>query len=80
MWIKHLLPLAILLLTWSCRPNQPVDQTPQEWATAKVAVVLPLSGSDNDKIRYERITQFFEQQSNYRMLALQFLQELNRFY
>ena len=63
MWIKHLLSLAILLLLCSCRPEKPVDQSPQEWTSAKVAVVLPLSGPDNDKIRYERITQFFEQQS-----------------
>ena len=63
MWIKHLLSLAILLLLCSCRPEKPVDQSPQEWTSAKVAVVLPLSGADNDKIRYERITQFFEQQS-----------------
>ena len=35
-------------------------QGPSEWITAKVAVVLPLSGEDNDKMRYERICKMFD--------------------
>ena len=60
---RFILLLGLLLLLWSCTPqNQPSDPVPQEWVSAKVAVVLPLSGEDNDKTRYDRITQMFEQQ------------------
>lgn len=47
-------------MLWSCEPQNPMDTQPQQWVSAKVVVVLPLSGKDNDKLRYERITQFFE--------------------
>ena len=44
-----------------CSCEQPKEvQEPSEWITAKVAVVLPLSGEDNDKMRYERISKMFE--------------------
>ena len=60
---KYIILLGLWLLLWSCTPNNaPTEQTPQEWVSAKVAVVLPLSGANSDKLRYERITQFFEQQ------------------
>lgn len=34
---------------------------PSEWTTAKVAVVLPLSGRNADKARYERVWKMFEE-------------------
>ena len=45
-----------------CSCEQPQDsQEPSEWITAKVAVVLPLSEEDNDKMRYKRICEMFEE-------------------
>ena len=59
---KYFLLFILPLLLWSCgddmEPN-PV-QEPTEWITAKVAVVLPLSGENSDKERYERICSMFE--------------------
>ena len=55
---KYLLLFILPLLLWSCRENgldpNPV-QEPTEWITAKVAIVLPLSGANSDKERYDRI-------------------------
>ena len=60
---KYLLLFILPLLLWFCRENgldpNPV-QEPTEWITAKVAVVLPLSGVNSDKERYERICHLFE--------------------
>ena len=60
---KYLLLFILPLLLWSCGENgldpNPV-QEPTEWITAKVAVVLPLSGVNSDKERYDRICHLFE--------------------
>lgn len=62
---KHLLILILALLLLSCTKDcleQSVAlQEPTEWITAKVAVVLPLSGDDSDKMYYERISKMFEE-------------------
>lgn len=64
MQIKHLYILILALLAASCSKQVLPDyssQGPSEWITAKVAVVLPLSGEDNDKGRYERIWKMFDE-------------------
>ena len=64
MRIKHLCILIITFLICSCDKvgmKQSGLQGPSEWVTAKVAVVLPLSGEDSDKERYERISRMFEE-------------------
>ena len=59
---KYFLLFILSLLLWSCGDNMESKPTrePSEWITAKVAVVLPLSGENNDKARYERICHMFE--------------------
>ena len=59
---KYFLLFIFSLLLWSCGDNMESKpmQEPSEWITAKVAVVLPLSGENNDKERYERIFHMFE--------------------
>ena len=59
---KYFLLFILSLLLWSCGDNMESKpmQEPSEWITAKVAVVLPLSGENNDKERYERICHMFE--------------------
>ena len=62
--IKCLYILIITFLICSCDKvgmKQSGLQGPSEWVTAKVAVVLPLSGEDSDKERYERISRMFEE-------------------
>lgn len=61
---KYILILIILFLFCSCdksRLSQETLQGASEWTTAKVAVILPLSGESNDKNRYERISRMFEE-------------------
>lgn len=61
---KYLYILILAFLFCSCDKNSLVPelaQGPEEWITAKVAVVLPLTGETNDKARYERITKLFEE-------------------
>ena len=61
---KCLFILIISFLFWSCDKSslkQDPLQGPSEWTTAKVAVVLPLSGEGNDNERYERISRMFEE-------------------
>ena len=61
---RHIFILIISLLFCSCDKNslkQDPLQGPSKWATAKVAVVLPLSGEGNDRVRYERISRMFEE-------------------
>ena len=61
---KYLFILTISFLFCSCsknRLNQIDLQGPSEWTTAKVIVVLPLSGENNDKDRYERVFRMFEE-------------------
>ena len=60
---NYLYLLILSLLFWSCGDNdlEPKPaQEPTEWITAKVAVVLPLSGTNSEKERYERICHMFE--------------------
>ena len=59
---KYFLLFILSLLLWSCGDNMESKpmQEPSEWITAKVAVVLPLSGENNDKERYERIFHMLE--------------------
>ena len=60
---KFILIFIFSLLLWSCNSNdltQNSSNEPSEWVTAKVAVVLPLSGNDSDKGRYDRIFNLFE--------------------
>ena len=55
--------LILSLLFWSCDDSdlkQNPSQEPSVWAKAKVAVVLPLSGENGDKKRFERIYNMFE--------------------
>ena len=55
--------LILSLLFWSCDDSdlkQSPSQEPSVWAKAKVAVVLPLSGENGDKKRFERIYNMFE--------------------
>ena len=61
---KFLFILLLPFLFYSCEKSSldPIAMhEPKEWITAKVAVVLPLSGEDNDKMRYERIFKMFEE-------------------
>ena len=61
---RYLFILIIFFLLCSCDDSSYEQVTlPEstEWVTAKVAVVLPLSGEDNDKERYERISRMFEE-------------------
>ena len=61
---KYLYILILAFLFCSCDKNSLVPESaqgPEEWITAKVAVVLPLTGETNDKARYERITKLFEE-------------------
>ena len=61
---KLLYVLILSMLLCSCDKGGLMEDTPlgpSEWTTAKVAVVLPLSGEDNDKVRYERIYKMFEE-------------------
>ena len=61
---KYLYILILAFLFCSCDKNTSVqapEQGPDEWITAKVAVVLPLTGETNDKARYDRITKLFEE-------------------
>ena len=54
----------IIVLLSSCDKSSLIPgglQGPSEWTIAKVAVVLPLSGPDNDKERYDRISKLFEE-------------------
>ena len=60
---KFILIFILSLLLWSCNRNdltQNSSYEPSEWVTAKVAVVLPLSGNHSDKNRYDRIYKLFE--------------------
>ena len=55
--------LILSLFFWSCDDSdlkQNPSQEPSVWAKAKVAVVLPLSGENGDKKRFERIYNMFE--------------------
>ena len=64
---KFLFILLLPFLFYSCEKSSldPIAMhEPKEWITAKVAVVLPLSGEDNDKMRYERIFKMFEERRN----------------
>lgn len=61
---KYIFILIISFLFCSCNKNdltQDPLQGPSEWTTAKVAVVLPLSGEGSDRNRYERISKMFEE-------------------
>ena len=61
---KSIFILITSFLLWSCNKSslkQDPLQVPSEWATAKIAVILPLSGENNDKERYERISRMFEE-------------------
>ena len=61
---RYLFILIISLLFSACGKSsmELVEvQGPSEWTTAKVAVVLPLSGEDSDKARYDRISKMFEE-------------------
>lgn len=60
---KFLYIFIFSLILCSCDKGRVMTesrQEPSEWITAKVAVVLPLSGENNDKVRYERICKMFE--------------------
>ena len=59
---KYFLLFILPFLFWSCGDDMELKpvQEPTEWITAKVAVVLPLSGANSDKERYERICSMFE--------------------
>lgn len=60
---KYLFVLLISILLCSCDKSNKIDAPfygPSEWVTAKVAVVLPLSGENSDKARYERVCSMFE--------------------
>ena len=59
---KYLYILILAFLFCSCDKSSFVPETvqgPDEWITAKVAVVLPLTGEANDKARYERVSKMF---------------------
>ena len=61
---KYIFILILSFLFCSCDKDRLAHdplQGPSEWTTAKVAVVLPLSGEHNDKSRYERISRMFEE-------------------
>ena len=56
--------LILSLFLWSCVDSDVARSMPQEpsvWVNAKVAVVLPLSGENGDKKRFERIYNMFEE-------------------
>lgn len=56
--------LVLSLLFCSCDKHDDKvlpSSGPSEWTTAKVAVVLPLSGKNSDKTRYERVWKMFEE-------------------
>lgn len=60
---KFIFVLILSLLLCSCNRDdleQNSSYEPSEWVTAKVAVVLPLSGNQNEKSRYDRIFKMFE--------------------
>ena len=61
---KYLYILILSLLFCACDKSaselEPT-QGPNEWITAKVVVVLPLTGEGTDKARYERISKLFEE-------------------
>ena len=61
---KLLFILILSFLFYSCDKSSlepTIAQEPKVWTTAKVAVVLPLSGEGNDKMRYERIFKMFDE-------------------
>ena len=61
---KYIWILLISILFCSCNKSglKPIKlQEPSEWITAKVAVVLPLSGEGSEKDRYERISRMFDE-------------------
>ena len=56
--------LILSLLFCSCNKHSDMvvpSFGPSEWTTAKVAVVLPLSGRNADKARYERVWKMFKE-------------------
>ena len=60
---KFIFVLILSLLLCSCNRDdlaQNPSHEPSEWVTAKVAVVLPLSGNQSEKSRYDRIVKLFE--------------------
>ena len=60
---KLFVTLILALFLWSCEDcdlKQNHSQEPSAWVKAKVAVVLPLSGDNGDKNRFERIYNMFE--------------------
>ena len=60
---KFVLIFILSLLLWSCNRDDLEQNSlyePSEWVTAKVAVVLPLSGNQSEKSRYDRIFKMFE--------------------
>ena len=60
---RYLYFLMITLLLCACGKKDVIPAPyhgPSEWTTAKVAVVLPLSGKNSDKARYDRIWKMFE--------------------
>ena len=61
---RYIFILIISVLFCACDKTglkQDSLQGPSEWTTAKIAVVLPLSGEGNDKDRYECISRMFEE-------------------
>lgn len=61
---KYIWILVISILFCSCNKSRlkPIElKEPSEWVTAKVAVVLPLSGEGSEKDRYERISRMFDE-------------------
>lgn len=64
MQTKYLIISILSILFYSCDESNlepTIAQEPKEWTTAKVAVVLPLSGEGGDRVRYERIYKMFEE-------------------
>ena len=60
---RYLYFVIIALLLCACGKKdimQVPHQGPSQWTTAKVAVVLPLSGKNSEKTRYERVWKMFE--------------------
>ena len=60
---KVLYIFLLIVLLCSCDKNDGMEAPsygPSQWVTAKVAVVLPLSGEDGDRARYERVCRMFE--------------------
>ena len=60
---KVLYIFLLLILLCSCEKSSMIEGPsygPSQWVTAKVAVVLPLSGENGDRARYERICRMFE--------------------